>query len=209
MSALSLTMGIIKQKGILGLYKGTSATMLRDVSFSVCYFPLFANLNALGPKTHPGSSKTVFWWSFISGCAAGSISALFVNPADVVKTRLQLINKDAGAQSYNGILDAFTKILKQEGITAFFRGGLCRMIVIAPLVIIFNLLLTKDVSCLEVSFFVISAIEKVDPNFKMRLFYWSTFKFGLLFCLLTGRIKRLLSKKLVYFFLCHLMMCSL
>ena len=143
MSALSLTMGIIKQKGILGLYKGTSATMLRDVSFSVCYFPLFANLNALGPKTHPGSSKTVFWWSFISGCAAGSISALFVNPADVVKTRLQLINKDAGAQSYNGILDAFTKILKQEGITAFFRGGLCRMIVIAPLVIIFNLLLTK------------------------------------------------------------------
>lgn len=133
MSALSLTMGIIKQKGILGLYKGTSATMLRDVSFSVCYFPLFANLNALGPKTHPGSSKTVFWWSFISGCAAGSISALFVNPADVVKTRLQLINKDAGAQSYNGILDAFTKILKQEGITAFFRGGLCRMIVIAPL----------------------------------------------------------------------------
>ena len=143
MSALSLTMGIIKQKGILGLYKGTSATMLRDVSFSVCYFPLFANLNALGPKTHPGSSKTVFWWSFISGCAAGSISALFVNPADVVKTRLQLINKDAGAQSYNGILDAFTKILKQEGITAFFRGGLCRMIVIAPLVIISNLLLTK------------------------------------------------------------------
>ena len=161
MSALSLTMGIIKQKGILGLYKGTSATMLRDVSFSVCYFPLFANLNALGPKTHPGSSKTVFWWSFISGCAAGSISALFVNPADVVKTRLQLINKDAGAQSYNGILDAFTKILKQEGITAFFRGGLCRMIVIAPLVITYvQFILTKDVSCLEVSFFVMSASKK-------------------------------------------------
>lgn len=178
MSALSLTMGIIKQKGILGLYKGTSATMLRDVSFSVCYFPLFANLNALGPKTHPGSSKTVFWWSFISGCAAGSISALFVNPADVVKTRLQLINKDAGAQSYNGILDAFTKILKQEGITAFFRGGLCRMIVIAPLVIIFNLLLTKKVSCLEVSFLVISARKKNRSKFQNAAFL---FKFGLLF----------------------------
>jgi len=132
-SALGLTMDLLKTKGILGLYKGTSATMLRDVSFSICYFPLFANLNALGPKRHPGSSESVFWWSFISGCAAGSISALFVNPADVVKTRLQLINKGATDQSYNGILDAFGKILKQEGITAFFKGGLCRMIVIAPL----------------------------------------------------------------------------
>jgi len=132
LSALSLTMDLLKTKGILGLYKGTSATMLRDVSFSICYFPLFANLNSLGPK-RPGSTESVFWWSFISGCAAGSISALFVNPADVVKTRLQLINKGATDQSYNGILDAFTKIFKQEGITAFFKGGLCRMIVIAPL----------------------------------------------------------------------------
>ena len=154
MSALNLTLNLLKTKGIVsnnvkksmqllselifflfktGLYRGTGATMLRDVSFSVCYFPLFANLNALGPKKHPGSNESVFWWSFISGCAAGSTSALFVNPADVVKTRLQLINKGATDQTYNGIADAFTKIFKQEGIRAFFKGGLCRMIVIAPL----------------------------------------------------------------------------
>ena len=133
MSALGLTMNLLKTKGITGLYKGTGATMLRDVSFSICYFPLFANLNALGPKKHPGSAESVFWWSFISGCAAGSASAFVVNPADVVKTRLQLINKGATDQSYNGIVDAFTSIFKKEGITAFFKGGLCRMIVIAPL----------------------------------------------------------------------------
>ncbi len=64
--------------------------MLRDVSFSVCYFPLFANLNALGPKKNPNSTESVFWWSFLSGCLAGSTSAFIVNPADVVKTRLQV-----------------------------------------------------------------------------------------------------------------------
>jgi len=71
--------------------------------------------------------------SFISGCAAGSISAAVVNPADVVKTRLQLLNKGAGEENYNGIVDAFTKILKNEGPSAFFKGAMVRMIVIAPL----------------------------------------------------------------------------
>merc|ERR1712198_737918 len=109
-------------------YKGTKATMLRDVSFSMVYFPLFANLNKLGPRKSPDSAEAVFWWSFISGCAAGSISA-----ADVIKTRLQLLNKGVGEESYNGIVDAFKKILKNEGPKAFFKGAMVRMIVIAPL----------------------------------------------------------------------------
>ena len=133
MSALSITKELLRTKGIVGLYKGTGATMLRDVSFSVVYFPLFANLNALGPRKAPGSNEAVFWWSFISGCMSGSISAAIVNPADVVKTRLQLLTKGASEQSYSGIADAFVKIFKTEGPTAFFKGALCRMIVIAPL----------------------------------------------------------------------------
>ena len=52
---------------LLLLLQGTGATMLRDVSFSVCYFPLFANLNSMGPRKAPGSGEAVFWWSFISG----------------------------------------------------------------------------------------------------------------------------------------------
>jgi len=132
-SALSITKELLATKGIFGLYKGTKATMLRDVSFSMVYFPLFANLNKLGPRRSPDSTEAVFWWSFISGCAAGSISAAVVNPADVVKTRLQLLNKGAGEENYNGIVDAFTKILKNEGPSAFFKGAMVRMIVIAPL----------------------------------------------------------------------------
>merc|ERR1719357_496609 len=46
-SALSVTKELLATKGIFGLYRGTKATMLRDVSFSVVYFPLFAILTVL------------------------------------------------------------------------------------------------------------------------------------------------------------------
>ncbi|KAL3243521.1 hypothetical protein MRX96_047417 [Rhipicephalus microplus] len=105
--------------------------MLRDVTFSVIYFPLFAHLNSLGPRRSDGTS--VFWASFLAGCGAGSAAAFLVNPCDVVKTRLQLLSRAPGEASYTGIPDAFIRILREEGVRAFFKGAGCRVIVIAPL----------------------------------------------------------------------------
>jgi len=47
LSASSLALQLLKQRGLFGLYKGFGATAARDVTFSVIYFPLFANLNVL------------------------------------------------------------------------------------------------------------------------------------------------------------------
>lgn len=46
-SARAIATNLFKTHGIRGLYKGTGATMARDVTFSVIYFPLFARLDAL------------------------------------------------------------------------------------------------------------------------------------------------------------------
>lgn len=132
-SATSIALELIKTKGLVGLYKGTTATALRDVSFSMVYFPLFAQLNSLGPRKNDGSGEAAFYWSFLSGCISGSMAALSVNPFDVIKTRLQVLKKGEGELHYNGVSDAIIKTFKNEGITAFFKGGACRMMVIAPL----------------------------------------------------------------------------
>ncbi|XP_060880522.1 mitochondrial glutamate carrier 1-like [Metopolophium dirhodum] len=132
-SATSLARELVASKGLLGLYRGVGATGMRDVTFSIIYFPMFARLNALGPRKKDGSGDAVFWCSFVSGCVAGSSAALAVNPIDVIKTRLQAIKKSDAELEYKGVVDCFTKTLRNEGPLAFFRGGACRMIVIAPL----------------------------------------------------------------------------
>lgn len=81
-SATSIALNLLRTRGIVGLYKGTAATMLRDVNFSMIYFPLFAHLNALGPRRDDGSGEAVFWTSFLAGCVAGSTAAFSVNPCD-------------------------------------------------------------------------------------------------------------------------------
>ena len=47
LSATQLALGLLREKGIAGLYKGLGSTIARDVTFSMIYFPLFAHLDSL------------------------------------------------------------------------------------------------------------------------------------------------------------------
>lgn len=47
------------------------------------YFPLFANLNALGREGASNiQAQAPLWQSFVAGCAAGSVAAVAVTPLD-------------------------------------------------------------------------------------------------------------------------------
>ncbi|XP_006877040.1 PREDICTED: mitochondrial glutamate carrier 1 [Chrysochloris asiatica] len=130
-TAIQLTRDLLQSRGIAGLYKGLGATLLRDVPFSIVYFPLFANLNQLGQPA--SGEKSPFYVSFLAGCVAGSTAAVAVNPCDVVKTRLQSLQRGVNEDTYSGFLDCARKILRHEGPSAFLKGAYCRALVIAPL----------------------------------------------------------------------------
>ncbi|XP_051571461.1 mitochondrial glutamate carrier 1 [Myxocyprinus asiaticus] len=130
-TALQLSKDLLKDKGIAGLYKGLGATLLRDVPFSIIYFPLFANLNSLGRRNDYSSAP--FYISFLSGCLAGCTAAVAVNPVDVIKTRLQSLARRSQEDTYSGVKDCISKILHNEGPSAFLKGAYCRALVIAPL----------------------------------------------------------------------------
>lgn len=121
---------IVKQLGIVGLYKGVSACLLRDVPFSAIYFPAYAHLKKDLFKEGP-DHKLKISELLMAGAIAGMPAAYFTTPADVIKTRLQ-VEARKGQTTYTGITDAARKIFAEEGFKAFFKGGPARIFRSSP-----------------------------------------------------------------------------
>ncbi len=122
---------IVKDLGISGLYKGASACLLRDIPFSAIYFSVYANLKKRVFDEGVDGKKLSPVELLLAGSLAGLPAAYLATPADVIKTRLQVVAR-AGQQTYSGIPDAFAKILREEGAAAFFKGGIARVLRSSP-----------------------------------------------------------------------------
>jgi len=114
---------VVKELGFFGLYKGSRACLLRDGPFSAIYFPAYAHLK---PKFADDNGYNSPLSLLIAGAIAGMPAASLVTPADVIKTRLQVVARE-GQTSYNGLLDATRKIYAEEGFSAFWKGATARM----------------------------------------------------------------------------------
>ncbi|KAJ7786601.1 mitochondrial carrier domain-containing protein [Mycena metata] len=101
---------IIRQLGVLGLYRGASACLLRDIPFSAIYFPTYGHFEE-------GYIPRGLQWE-----------AAFLH---VVKTRLQ-VEARKGQTNYKGLTDAFVQIYREEGFRALFKGGPARIVRSSP-----------------------------------------------------------------------------
>jgi len=121
---------IIRELGPRGLFTGSGACLLRDIPFSIIYFTLYGNLKKLPEKEANGRLSA--FNLFLCSVSAGTVAASSATPMDVIKTRLQAQTGSAVKQ-YSGIMDCASQILQKEGPTAFFKGTVPRILIIAPL----------------------------------------------------------------------------
>ena len=123
-------MWIVRNLGLMGLYKGASACLLRDVPFSAIYFPTYNHLK----RDMFGESQTKklgILQLLTAGAIAGMPAAYLTTPCDVIKTRLQ-VEARKGEATYNGLADCARKVMKDEGFKAFFKGGPARILRSSP-----------------------------------------------------------------------------
>lgn len=119
---------VMRDLGFRGLYKGASACFLRDIPFSAIYFPLYAHMKKWTSNAQGYNGVASL---FFSGFIAGVPAAGLLTPADVIKTRLQVVARK-GQQTYTGLTDCFRKILKTEGPRAFWKGAPARILRSSP-----------------------------------------------------------------------------
>ena len=67
---------------------------------------------------------------FLAGAMAGTMACLACYPLDLVRTRLT--TQLEGAEHYRGILDAFSKIARNEGLSGFYSGVSPTLMVAVP-----------------------------------------------------------------------------
>jgi solute carrier family 25 (mitochondrial aspartate/glutamate transporter), member 12/13 len=123
-------MWIVRNLGLVGLYKGASACLLRDVPFSAIYFPAYAHLKSDVFGESP-TKKLGVLQLLTAGAIAGMPAAYLTTPCDVIKTRLQ-VEARKGDTAYTGLRHAAKTIWKEEGFRAFFKGGPARIMRSSP-----------------------------------------------------------------------------
>lgn len=119
--------GTWQQDGVKGFFRGTGATLCREVPFYVAGMGLYAESKKvvhklLGRELEP-------WETIAVGALSGGLAAVVTTPFDVMKTRMMTATH---GRTVSMSMVAFS-ILRHEGPIGLFKGAVPRFFWIAPL----------------------------------------------------------------------------
>jgi len=108
--------------GVLGFWRGVQPNVARCFIGNACEIGCYDEAKTRlklagvpdGPLAHFGASAV-----------AGTVSAIFSTPVDVVKTRLMAQaggRATAGVMQYTGVVDCFMRMPQHEGFSSLYKG---------------------------------------------------------------------------------------
>jgi len=115
------------QKGGVGaLYNGFGISVVGIIAYRASYFGAF-DTGKVVLFTDFKKANILYQWGFAQVVTVGAGIASY--PLDTVRRRLMMNAGKTGADSmYDGTMDCFKKILKNEGPGAFFKGCLSNIL---------------------------------------------------------------------------------
>lgn len=108
---------LYREGGIKSIYRGSAATLLRDVPASGLYFLTYEALKNY--LTDNGKKEIGVLATIFAGGSAGIANWLVAMPPDVLKSRLQTAPE---GKYPNGIRDVARDLLRTEGPLALYKG---------------------------------------------------------------------------------------
>ncbi|XP_042353615.1 mitochondrial coenzyme A transporter SLC25A42-like [Plectropomus leopardus] len=118
-----------KKDGLLSLWRGNSATMVRVVPYAAIQFcaheeskKLLGNIYGFKGNVLPPVPR------FLAGSMAGLIATTVTYPLDMVRARMAVTPKEM----YSNILNVFVRISREEGPRTLYRGFAPTMVGVIP-----------------------------------------------------------------------------
>jgi solute carrier family 25 (mitochondrial thiamine pyrophosphate transporter), member 19 len=110
---------LYQSRGLAGFYAGVRPAFVQIIPYMGINFALYEALSSSSHDTSVGLAA-------YAGSVSGAVSKMIVYPLDTVKRRLQAqaFRNDSVRiiQRYDGMVDCFVRVARQEGITGFYRG---------------------------------------------------------------------------------------
>jgi len=111
------------EQGIMGLYNGFGVSVLGIIPYRGVYFGLYDSLREKNPY-----KRDVGVMGFVSKFAVAQFTAIMAGyasyPFDTVRRRLQMQSEKPREQwVYKGTVDCLGQVVRQEGVTALFKGA--------------------------------------------------------------------------------------
>uniref|UniRef100_A0A674NQS0 Solute carrier family 25 member 24 n=1 Tax=Takifugu rubripes TaxID=31033 RepID=A0A674NQS0_TAKRU len=116
---------MLKEGGVTSLWRGNGINVLKIAPETAIKFMAYEQYKKL-LSSEPGKVRT--HERFMAGSLAGATAQTAIYPMEVLKTRLTL--RKTG--QYSGMFDCAKKILKNEGVKAFYKGYIPNILGIIP-----------------------------------------------------------------------------
>ncbi|KAK5974065.1 Mitochondrial 2-oxoglutarate/malate carrier protein isoform 3 [Trichostrongylus colubriformis] len=111
---------VIKEEGIPALFRGCTPTVLRAMVHNAAQLSTYSQAKQMILAT--GKLHDGLLCHFCASMCSGLASTIASMPVDILKTRIQAMKIIDGIPEYSGPLDVCLKLLKKEGVFAFWKG---------------------------------------------------------------------------------------
>jgi len=126
----------MKNEGILGLYRGLTASVAGVAPYAGVDLMVFMTLKESWIRAHPHEINGPGALTLLAfGATSSTIGAVIAYPLQLVRTNLQAqgMNKNRPV-NFSGPLDAFLKITRQHGFLGLYRGLMPNLLKTLPAV---------------------------------------------------------------------------
>jgi len=121
-SIVGQTIKIVKNEGILGLYAGLSASLVRQLTYSTTRFAIY---EVAKQRLAPDGGAVPFSTRVVMAALGGACGGFVGTPGDMVNVRMQNDMKVAPEmrRNYKHAIDGLARVAKEEGFTKLFQGA--------------------------------------------------------------------------------------